>query len=141
MQPTLFLILSWAALIPSFFLNLKEKGLTNKRKIKMLDMKKAISKSFCRILNDRLIQHQNCVHFITSYFCWVPHKQLYQTGIMFCRLIKITRHESTGTSPGIWTLEIGLWFMDFGLLLWTKDDSGLPTRPLNITKTLKTFLR
>ena len=30
--------------------------------------------------------------------------------------------------------------MDFGLLLWTKDDSGLPTRPLIITETLRTFL-
>ena len=26
--------------------------------------------------------------------------------------------------------------MDFGLLLWTEDDSGLPTGPLTITKTL-----
>ena len=24
-------------------------------------------------------------------------------------------------------LEFSLWFMDFGLLLWTEDDSGLPT--------------
>ena len=29
--------------------------------------------------------------------------------------------------------------MDFGLVLWTKDDSGLPTRPLSISKTLKHF--
>ena len=32
-------------------------------------------------------------------------------------------------------LEFRLWFMDFGLLLWTEDDSGLPTGPLTITKT------
>ena len=32
-------------------------------------------------------------------------------------------------------LEFGLWFMDFGLLLWTVDDLGLPIRPLTITKT------
>ena len=37
-------------------------------------------------------------------------------------------------------LEFRLWVMDFGLLLWTEDDSGLPTGPLTITKTLKTFL-
>ena len=37
------------------------------------------------------------------------------------------------------TLDFGLWFMDFGLLLWTKDDSGLPTKPLNISKTLTHF--
>ena len=36
--------------------------------------------------------------------------------------------------------EFGIWFMDFGILLWTKDDSGLPTGPLTIKKTLKTFL-
>ena len=36
--------------------------------------------------------------------------------------------------------EFGLWFMDYGHLLWTKDDSGLPTGPLTITKTFKTFL-
>ena len=36
--------------------------------------------------------------------------------------------------------EFGLWFIDFGLILWTKDDSGLPTRPLTITKTLNKFL-
>ena len=29
--------------------------------------------------------------------------------------------------------------MDFGLLLWTEDDFGLPTGPLTITKTLKHF--
>ena len=27
--------------------------------------------------------------------------------------------------------EFGLWFMDFQLLLWTEDDSGLPTAPLH----------
>ena len=37
-------------------------------------------------------------------------------------------------------LEFGPWFMDFGLLLWTENDSGLPTRPITITKTLKTIL-
>ena len=36
---------------------------------------------------------------------------------------------------GIWTL-----VMDFGLLLWTEDNLGLPTGQLTITKTLKTFL-
>ena len=32
--------------------------------------------------------------------------------------------------------------LDFGfeLLLWTEDDSGLPTGSLSITKILKTFL-
>ena len=30
--------------------------------------------------------------------------------------------------------------MVFGLLLWTEDDSGLPTGALIITMTLKTFL-
>ena len=50
-------------------------------------------------------------------------------------IIILTRLESTGTIPGIWTLV----FMEFGLLLWTEDDSGLPTGPLTITKTLKTF--
>ena len=29
--------------------------------------------------------------------------------------------------------------MDFGLLLWAEDNSGLPTGPLIITKTLKHF--
>ena len=29
--------------------------------------------------------------------------------------------------------------MEFGLPLWTKDDSGLPTRPLSIIKTLKIY--
>ena len=38
-----------------------------------------------------------------------------------------TRLETTGTSPGIWILVYGLW---------TEDDSGLPTGPLTITKTL-----
>ena len=38
-----------------------------------------------------------------------------------------TRLESTGTSPGIWTLVYGLW---------TEDDLGLPTGPLTIKKTL-----
>ena len=33
-------------------------------------------------------------------------------------------------------LEFSLWFMDFGLRLWTEDDSGLPTGPFTITKTL-----
>ena len=37
-------------------------------------------------------------------------------------------------------LEFGLWFMEFGLLLWTEDDSELPTGPPTITKTFKTFL-
>ena len=36
--------------------------------------------------------------------------------------------------------EFVFWFMDFGLLLWTEDDSELPTGPPTITKTLKTFL-
>ena len=36
--------------------------------------------------------------------------------------------------------EFGLWFIDFELLLWTEDDSGLPTGPFTVTKTLKTFL-
>ena len=37
--------------------------------------------------------------------------------------------------------EFGLWFMVFlGLLLLTQVDSGLPTGPLTITQTLKTFL-
>ena len=27
--------------------------------------------------------------------------------------------------------------MDYGLLLWTEDDSGLPTGPLTITKIIK----
>ena len=49
-----------------------------------LDMNKA--RSFCSILDDKSIQHKNCVRFITSYLCWVPHRQLYQTGILFCRL-------------------------------------------------------
>ena len=33
--------------------------------------------------------------------------------------------------------EFGIWFMDFRLLLWTEYDSGLPTGPFTITKTLK----
>ena len=37
------------------------------------------------------------------------------------------------------SLIIGLWFMNFGLLLWTKDDSGLPSKPLTITKTLHLY--
>ena len=37
-------------------------------------------------------------------------------------------------------MDYGLWFMEFELLLWTEDDSGLPTGPLTITKSLKTFL-
>ena len=39
-------------------------------------------------------------------------------------------------------LEFGLWIMDFGLLLWIDDDSGLPTGPLTTTntKTLNTLL-
>ena len=37
-------------------------------------------------------------------------------------------------------LKFGLWFMNFGLLLWTEDDSELPTGPPTITKTPKTFL-
>ena len=36
-------------------------------------------------MDDKSIQHQNCINFITSYACWCPHRQLYQTGIMFCR--------------------------------------------------------
>ena len=36
-------------------------------------------------------------------------------------------------------LDFGHWFMDFEILLWIEDDSGLPTRPLTITKTLKTL--
>ena len=31
-------------------------------------------------------------------------------------------------------------FYGFGLLLWTEDDSGLPTGPLTVTQTLQTFL-
>ena len=37
------------------------------------------------------------------------------------------------------TLEFGHRFMYFVLLLWTKEDSGLPTIPLTITKTSKHF--
>ena len=36
-------------------------------------------------------------------------------------------------------MEFGLWFMDFGLLLWTEDDSGLLSGLLTIIKTLKHF--
>ena len=54
--------------------------------------------------------------------------------------INKTRLESTGTIPGIWNLEFGLWTLDFFYGLRTEDDSGLPTRPLTITKILKTFL-
>ena len=31
--------------------------------------------------------------------------------------------------------EFGFWLMDFGLLLWTEDDSELPTEPSTIKKT------
>ena len=31
----------------------------------------------------------------------------------FMRINVITRLESTGTSPGIWTLDFGLWTLDF----------------------------
>ena len=51
---------------------------------------------------------------------------------------KQTRLESTGTSPGIWNWDFSLWTLDFFYRL--TNDSGLPTRPLTITKTLKTFL-
>ena len=37
-------------------------------------------------------------------------------------------------------LKFGFWFMVLGLLLWTWDESGLPTGPLTITQTLKTYL-
>ena len=37
---------------------------------------------------------------------------------------------------GIWNLDLGFWFMDFGLLQWTEDDS---TGPPTIKKTLKHF--
>ena len=46
---------------------------------------------------------------------------------------------STGISPGI-CMEFVCWFMDFRLLLWIVDDSGLLTGPLTITKTFKKFL-
>ena len=36
-------------------------------------------------------------------------------------------------------MEFRLWFMDFGLLLWTEDDSGLPTGPLTTQRLLKHF--
>ena len=36
--------------------------------------------------------------------------------------------------------EFGLWFMDFGLLLWTQDDSGLSVEPLYYHKDSETFL-
>ena len=37
--------------------------------------------------------------------------------------------------------EFRLWFiMDFEILLWTEDNSGLPTGTFTITKTLKTFV-
>ena len=38
--------------------------------------------------------------------------------------------------------EVGIWSLVYGLLLWTEDDSGLPTGPLTITQTqtqTKTF--
>ena len=47
-----------------------------------------------------------------------------------------TRLEWTGTSPGIWKLDYGLWNLDF----FYEDDLGLQTGSYSITKTLKTFL-
>ena len=32
--------------------------------------------------------------FFTSYACWVPHRQLYQTGILCCRFINEEKNEN-----------------------------------------------
>ena len=53
---------------------------------------------------------------------------------------EITRANQTGVDrdkPR--NLEFGRWFIDFGLLLWTVDNSGLPTGPLNTQRLLKYF--
>ena len=62
----------------------------------------------------------------------MSYKSRYIVNVFIGSLEIRTRLESTGTIPGVWNL-------DFGLLLWTEDDSGLPTGPLTFTKTLKTF--
>ena len=42
-------------------------------------------------------------------------QDLYEIGSDYHHIIrvKITRLESTGTSPGIWNLELGFWTLDF----------------------------
>ena len=72
--------------------------------------------------------------FFTSYirFLWYSYICVFKEKIAVTMTkkqskIKATILESTGTSPGIWNLVYGLL---------TEDDSGLPTGPLTITKTL-----
>ena len=43
-------------------------------------------------------------------------------------------------SYGKYGYKFGIWTLIYGLWTSSMDDSGLPTRPLSIIKTLKTFL-
>ena len=57
--------------------------------------------------------------------------------LFFSRKYSVTRRVDRDKPRN---LEFGQCLIDFGLLLWTRDDSGLSTRPHTITKTLTRFL-
>mgnify|MGYP007048719944 CR=1 FL=1 len=53
-----------------------------------------------------LMFHNYTVRLSTTTFCYITHSTEGQ-------FVLITRLESTGTSPGIWNLDFGLWTLDF----------------------------